>query len=174
MVNDPRNFYKRTHPFMPKHDVADRSIINHNGAIIPEYGIFVRSGSVTDISGSETGSIELNFDASALRLRRVEVFHAGPAANFNFRMENSTPNTGSFFDPRNIVVCYREVPGSLDYTEGVDQIEDMFVLTDETTSENRGNLYLKFMPYSTGVNSFKYLLFFEAVMIYVNREGNNA
>jgi hypothetical protein len=170
MVSDPRNFQKVTYKFLPKHTLADRSLINHNGAFIPEQGIYTRSGSSGPIAGSTTGSVELSFDAAALKLRRVEVFHSGVATAFNLRIDNATPNSGSDFDPRNIVTCYQEIPGGTTFGDGIDQVEDLYALTD-CSSGKEGKLYLKFMPYSTGNNWFKYLLFFEAVVLYHNRDG---
>ena len=156
--------------FLPKHSVADRTRINHNGAHIPNSGLFVRSGTLGPVAGSTTGSIEMNFDATALRLRRVEVFHSGAAASFNISLDNSTPNTGSFYDARSIITCYNEVPGSTNFTSGLDQVEDMYALTD-CAAGSEGNLYLKVMPYGTGDNTFNYLLFFEAAVVYVNKDG---
>lgn len=162
-----------TFTFMPKHDVADRSQINHNGAFIPESGVFIKSGSLDGVTGSTTGSVQFSIGTTAFKLRRVEVFHSGAAANFNLKLENSTPNTGSFYDPRNVVVSYVSVPGSVDFSDGIDQVEDMFGLTDNS-SGNEGNLYFKFMPYGAGNNSFKYLLFFEATIVYINKDGSYA
>jgi hypothetical protein len=156
--------------FSPKHDVADRDIINHNGAFIPNNGIFVRSGSVGPVDGSLTGSVELRFNASALRLRRIEIFHSGSATAFNARLESASPNTGSLFDPRKIVACYRDVPGGDNFSDGLDQVEDLYALTD-SSPDARGKLYLKLMPYGAGQNYFRYLMFFEAVIIYVARSG---
>ena len=159
-------------PHLPKHSVYRRDLLNYNGNI-NNYGVFVRSGSLDGVVGSTTGSITLQIEAPAVRLKRIEVFHSGAAPDFNIRLEASSPNTGSFFDPRDVLVCYNAVPGSEEFKEdeGLDQIEDLYMLTDSNeTSE--GNIYVKFMPYSTGNNSFKYLLFFEAVILYVNKAGS--
>lgn len=104
-------------------------------------------------------------DAVAVRLRRVQVFHSGAASQFNLNIETSTPNSGSTFDPRNVAIQYSQIPGSVDYTSGLDQVEDIIALTDNSPT-NAGNLYLKFMPFDSGNNDFKYLLFFEAVVLY--------
>lgn len=161
-----------TFKHLPKHSLSDRSQVNYNGIFTPNTAVFVRSGSVEGITGGTTGSVQLSFDASALRLIRVEAFHSGAATAFNLRLENRTPNTGSFFDPRFIVACYDSVPGSPNYSQGLDQIEgDMIALTDCEPGKI-GNLYLKFMPHGSGDNAFKYLLFFEAVMIHINRAGD--
>jgi len=113
----------------------------------------------------------MNFDTTALRLMRVEVLHSGTGSNFNLHLENSTPNTGSLFDPRSIIACYSGIPGSDDFHGGIDQIEgDMVGITDCATGLE-GNLYIKFMPYGSGDNFFKYLFFFEAVVVYNNRAG---
>lgn len=159
-----------TYKFLPKHSIADRSLINHNGAIIPELGVYIRSGSIDSINGSTTGSVTLDFDVSALRLRRIEVFHSGAAALFNTNLNSSTPNSGTSFDPRDVITCYRNVPGSVDFTAGLDQIEDLLAVTDDTVG-SEGNIYMKLMPHGSGINSFKYLLFFEAVILYHNRAG---
>jgi len=155
---------------LPKHTVQRRDLLNYDGAI-NHVGVFCRSGSISDVSGSMTGSVTLEFDAIALRLRRVEVFHSGSATQFNISVENSYPNTGSFFDPRNIVTCYDNIPGGVDFRDGIDQVEDLLLKTD-AISGSEGNLYLKFMPYGSGLNDFKYLLFFEAVFLYVDKDGN--
>jgi len=157
--------------FSKKHTLARRDIINHNGAFIPNLGVFVRSGSLEGVGGSLTGSVEISFDAVALRLRRVETFHSGAAPNFNLAIENSFPNTGSFFDPRNTVTCYTDIPGSNDFSQGIDQVEDIVAITDKESS-SCGRLYLKFMPFGSGNNAFKYLLFFEAVVLYVEQDGS--
>jgi hypothetical protein len=157
--------------FSPKHTKADRDMVNFNGLIIPNLGAFVVSGSIDTVTGSTTGSDSFKFDALAVRLRRVEVFHSGAASLFNVRLENATPNTGSFFDPRNIITCYNDIPGSIAY-EGLDQIEDMIALTD-TSPSTEGKIYLKVMPHGSGLNDFKYLLFFEAVMLYIDRDPKN-
>lgn len=158
--------------FLPKHTKADRSMINFNGLVIPNMGVFVASGSVGPIVGSATGSDSFKFDALAVRLRRVEIFHSGAASAFNIHVENATPNTGSFFDPRNIITCYHDVPGSTDFGGGLDQVEDLIALTDKT-SGSEGKIYLKFMPHGSGNNHFKYLLFFEAVMLYIDKDPLN-
>lgn len=158
--------------FSPKHTKADRDMINFNGLIIPNLGVFVASGSIDDISGGQTGSVGFKLDALAVRVRRVEVFHSGAASLFNLNIENATPNTGSFFDPRNLITCYHDVPGSTDFAGGLDQVEDLIALTDKTPG-SEGKIYLKFMPQGAGNNSFKYLLFFEAVMLYVDRDPLN-
>ena len=155
--------------FSPKHTKADRDMSNYNGLIIPNLGVFVASGSIDAVGGSTTGSVEFRFDALAVRLRRIEVFHSGAAPLFDVNLENATPNTGTFYDPTRLITCYREVPGSGDFQGGLDQIEDMIALTDNTP-DREGKLYLKFMPHGAGDNSFKYLLFFEAVMIYIDRD----
>jgi hypothetical protein len=86
-------------------------------------------------------------------------------------MENRTPNTGSDFDPRNIVVCYHNIPGSDSYLGGIDQVEDLVMLTD-TSPNSEGTVYCKFMPFNVGSNDFKYLIFFEAMFVYVNKDGS--
>ena len=154
---------------MPKHTLIDRSEYSYV-ATVEHRGYFIRSGSFSDIVGSTTGSVGLRFDAISLRLKRIEVFHSGAATFFNVALENSTPNTGSFFDPRDVVVCYDNIPGSDSFNAGIDQIEDFVLLTDATEG-SVGNIYLKVMPFGAGNNDFKYLLFFEAAFIYVNKDG---
>lgn len=156
----------------PKHTIIVRDAQNQNGLIVPNLAVFAISGTMSDISGSTTGSISFNLDALAVRLRRVEVFHSGAATLFNARLENATPNTGSSFDPRNVITCYTDVPGGTTYADGLDQIEDMIAVTDNAV-DKEGNLYLKFMPHGSGLNSFKYLLFFEAVMLYQHRSPDS-
>lgn len=161
------SYGKYSFDFLPKHTVADRSQINHNGAMIPEHGIFIHSGTVGPITSNTTGSVTLSFNAYGIKLRRIEVFHSGTSTDFNVRVESSTPNTGSFFDPLEIGTCYDNIPGSTTYQDGLDQIEDLYILTDRSTG-NKGNVYVKFMPHAnlSGNNYFKYLIFSEAVMIY--------
>lgn len=155
---------------LPKHTIFDRSNLGYQGSI-HNLGVFVRSGTIEDVLGSQTGSATLTFDARALKLRRVEIFHSSSnVSNFNVAIENSSPNTGSFFDPRATVVCYNDIPGSKNYDGGLDQIEDMFLTTD-SAGGSEGNIYIKFMPYGSSGNNFKYLLFFEAVFLYINKDG---
>jgi len=165
---------------LPKHSVFQRRFLNYQGEI-HHLGVFVRSGSIDQVQGSMTGTLSMSFDARAVRLRRVQVFHSGAAENFDILVENSAPNTGSFNDPRNIVTCCGNVPGWRNggtdstpnqYDAGIDQIEDIVALTDCSSEETAGNLYLKLMPYGTGGNDFVYLLFFEAVFLYANKDGS--
>jgi hypothetical protein len=97
----------------------------------------------------------------------VEVFHSGAAGNFNINL--TTKNILSSSDPRNTIVNYDNIPGSLNYTAGIDQIEDIPALTDNTPS-SIGNVYINFMPYSssigTPVNNFLYLVFLKIASIY--------
>lgn len=160
---------------LPKHTVADRSFINHNGAFIPETGVYIRSGSFGPVTGSQTSSFTFSIDALAIKLRRIEVFHSGAGSFFNLSLENRSPNTGSDFDPRSIIADYSDIPGSNNFRGGIDQVEDLIALTDHV-SGSEGKLYLKFMPHAPlvggpGNNHFKFLLFFEAVMIYNNKAG---
>src|SRR3972149_1215497 len=101
--------------FSPKHTKADRDMINFNGLVIPNLGVFIASGSVINISGSMTGSNSFHFEAVTVRLRRVEVFQSSSSTLFNIRLENSSPNTASFFDPRNIIASYNDIPGDINY-----------------------------------------------------------
>ncbi|MDP3763690.1 MAG: hypothetical protein Q8Q92_03515 [bacterium] len=110
----------------------------------------------------------MTFDAYGLRLTRIEVFHSGNSTEFDISLENSTPNTGESYDPRNVFVDYLGIAGSVDYTSGIDQVESLLGLTDPF-----GKLYLKVKPsagdggFLTGSNSFKYLTFFEVIAIYI-------
>lgn len=157
--------------FSKKHTRINRNLYSYVGNV-NNHGVFIKSGSVNDITGSVTGSVTLNFDAEALKIKRVEVFHSGAATTFTVRLENSVPNTGSFFDPRNVVLEYKDIPGSPSFLDGLDQIEDLFCLTDQT-SPMVGNLVLKVIPSNLGseLNSFKYLLFCEAAFVYVQKDG---
>ena len=158
-------------PHLPKHTVQRRDLLNYNGTV-HNSAVFVRSGTLENVAGSTTSSIALNFDAKALRLRRVEVFHSGSNLNdFHFSIDTVASNSGSAYDPRAVVSCYNNLPGSKDFSQGMDQVEDLYLITD-TTPETEGNLYLKFMPFSSGVNDFKYLLFFEAVFLYIDKDGS--
>lgn len=156
--------------FSPKHSLIERNLYSYVGSV-KNHGIFVVSGSLTDVFGGTSGSATIGFDAQALALRRAQVWHSGSAATFSVSIENKTPNTGSAFDPRNIAICYNDIPGSDDFSAGIDQIEDLFLLTDHT-SGSEGNIYLNVGPsLATGVNAFKYLMFFEATFVYVRRDG---
>jgi hypothetical protein len=154
----------------PKHSRIDRDRYSYLGNV-NHAGVFVRSGSISSVTGGTTGSVSLTFDAIALRVRRVEVFHSGAAGDFNLAIENRTPNTGSAYDPRNVITCYNTIPGSDDWTGGLDQVEDLLAMTD-TTPATEGDIYIKFMPYGAGSNDFKYLMFFEAAFVYVNKDGS--
>ena len=95
---------------------------NNNGYFIPKTGYFVVSGSVSSVMGGTTGSVSVNIDSYAIKLKRFEAFHSGSATSFDIVFQNATPNTGSSFDPRKVIVTYKNVAGSPDYTSGVDQI----------------------------------------------------
>jgi hypothetical protein len=162
----------------PKHTVARRQLINYQGDI-QHLGVFVRSGSLDGVQGSTTGSIEMSFDAVALRLRRVEVFHSGAAQDFGVAITNQNPALSGTTDQRSIATCYDAVPGWNNggvgstpgqFDAGLDQIEDIIVLTDHTAGDV-GNLYIKLSPEGTGQNYFRYLLFFEAVFLYESKDG---
>lgn len=64
------------------------------------------------------------------------------------------------------MVEYRNLQGSTDYSSGLDQVEDLVALTD-----SGGRLYLSVRPKGSGNNYFKYLMFFEAAMVYINEDG---
>jgi len=119
--------------FMPKHTVIDRSEYSFVGNI-PNMGVFVRSGTIDNVTGSTTGSATINFDAIALRLRRAGVFHSGVADFFNVKIENSTPNTGSFFDSRDVVVCYNNVVKSVTSSSatGISMLTDLLMPVSPT------------------------------------------
>lgn len=151
---------------VPRFAIANRDRQQNNGVFIPNSAIYVKSGSLDNILGGSTGSVEMQFDTFGLRLRRAEVFHSGSAASFDVTIENSTPNTGSDYDPRSIVAIYDDLIGSDNFCSGLDKVDDLIALTD-----TGGKLYLKVRPSGTGLNSFKYLLFFEAVIIYTDING---
>ena len=150
----------------PKHGVLARENMQMNGQFIPNHAMFVRSGTIAAVTGSTTGSAALRLDAYGLRLRRIEIFHSGAAEYFDVTLESSTPNTGSFFDPRNVILEYAGVAGDYggpgDFSCGIDQVEDFLAIADLS-----GNLYLKVKPHDTGLNEFIYLAFFEAVSVYI-------
>lgn len=148
-----------------KHKLVDRDKQNQNGLIVPNIGVYVLSGSSNSIEGSTTGSLTFNIDTIAAKLLRIQVYHSGSASNFHLSLDSKLNNSGSNFDPRNIAVLYDGIPGSTDFHGGIDQVEDLVILTD-SSSNNEGNLYLKLMPYGSGGNVFKYLIFLEAIMIY--------
>ena len=156
--------------FSPKHSLIERDLYSYVGTV-KNYGIFVASGSIDDLPGGIFGSATFTFDARALALRRVQVWHSGSSQTFSVSVENKAFNTGSDFDPRNVAVCYNNIPGSDDFSAGIDQVEDLFTMTD-SLSGSEGNIYLKVGPsVATGINTFKYLMFFEAVFVYVRRDG---
>ncbi|MBI2449335.1 hypothetical protein HYV49_03480 [Candidatus Pacearchaeota archaeon] len=145
----------------PRHGYITRDLNQNNGFFTEQKAYYVTSGSLNSVVGGTTGSVSLHFDAYGLRLTRFEVFHSGSAPIFDISLENSTPNTGSFYDARNIIVDYLGVNGSTDFVNGIDQVEDLL-----TTTDMSGNIYLKFKPYGSGNNWFNYLMFLEAIFIY--------
>jgi len=153
----------------PSHSIVDRNRQNKNGIFIPVETVYVASGSIDNVVGSTTGSVTIQIDTYACRLKRIEVFHSGASPSFDVSLESRTPNTGSNFDPRHIVVEYNGLQGSDDFSQGIDQVEDITALTDIG-----GNLYVNFKPVGSGNNSFKYLMFFEAVMVYINKDNTFA
>lgn len=98
----------------------------------------------------------------------MEVFHSGVSSAFNLTLSS---RSGSFTDPRNNIVVYDNIPGGTNpnYTSGLDQIEDIPALTDNTLGYT-GNVYMNLMPYSSSLgntnNSFIYLVFFKIASIY--------
>ena len=141
--------------------VVNVDTTQNNGFFIPRDAYYVVSGSF-NVIGSQTGSVKLDFDSRGLRLIRFETFNSGAAGLFDVLLETSTPNTGSFFDPRDIVVRYDNVVGSVDFSSGVDQIEDIVCTTDAA-----GSLYLKIMADGVDGNTFKYHIFFESIYVYI-------
>lgn len=154
---------------VPSKSVVNRQCQNFNGFFIPLESYYVRSGSLSGVAGSSTGSITINLDTFGFKLRRFEVFHSGSSPGFDVSLESRLPNTGSDFDPRKIIAEYRGIKGSVDFTNGVDEVEDLPGLTDAS-----GSLYLNFKPLDAGDNAFKYLLFFEAVGVYINKDNTFA
>lgn len=157
MANFPRIPSSR-----PKHGFVSRDRLQVNGMFIGNEAYFVHSGTLADIQGGTTGSIALNFDAYGIKLRRFECFHSGAASSFTVTIENATPNTGAFYDPRSVVVEYEAIPGSDNYSAGIDQIENLVAITDPS-----GSMYVKFKPNGAGNNTFKYLMFCEGIYVYI-------
>ena len=144
----------------PRHGFVDRNYQQYNGFFTNNECYYAVSGSIADIVGGATGSIQLRFDAYGLKLKRFEIFHSGSASGFDVSLD--TVQTGSDYDPRNVMVDYIGIAGSADYTGGMDQVEDLVGITGQS-----GSLYLKVKPYDTGLNTFKYFAFFEAILVYV-------
>jgi len=152
----------------PRHSVTERSKNQLNGLFIPNTAIYVSSGSINNVISSTTGSTSIQFDTYAYRIHRVEVFHSGTATTFDVSIESSAPNTGSFFDPRDVIVEYKNLDGSDNYSTGMDQVENLIALTDVS-----GNLHLKMKPYGLlGNNNFKYLLVLEPLIVYYKSDGS--
>lgn len=146
----------------PAHSVVNKNFSQYNGFSTPLTTVFVATGSLDEIPGGSTGSVGVSFDAYGLKLLRCEVFHSGAAPSFNVNLESAYPNTGSFFDPRNVIIEYDGILGSSDFSSGIDQIENIICLTDPV-----GQIFIKVKPTGGGNNWFKYMLVFEAVSIYV-------
>ena len=91
-------------PRGPVHGFVDRNRTQYNGFFTPNEAYYAFSGTISNILGNTTGSAELTFDAYGLRLTRMEMFHSGNSTAFDVSLENSTPNTGASYDPRNVVV----------------------------------------------------------------------
>jgi hypothetical protein len=132
--------------------------MQNNGLIIPNQAVFISSGSLS-VAGPQTGSVSLNFDAYALRLKRFEIFHSGSSVSFDVSLKSSA---GPALDPRDVVVEYDGVKGSDDYSSGLDQIEDLIAKTDAS-----GNLHLNVVTRGSGNNTFLYQMFLEAVYVYI-------
>jgi hypothetical protein len=151
----------------PRLSIVNRDLQNQNGIFIPNTAIYVNSGSIENVSGDTTGSTSFLFDAYGVKLKRIEVFHSGASDSFNVALQSRSPNTGSNFDPREIIVEYNAIQGSDNYHCGIDRIEDIIALTDQNSK-----LYLNVIPKGSvgSSNYFKYLVFFESVMIYINKD----
>lgn len=154
----------------PKHSKVDRTEYSYVGNI-NHSGYFVASGSVSGLSGSTTGSFTVTLDALGATLKRVQVFHSGASTGFHINIENKSVNTGSMYDPRATIVEYLSIPGGDDFRCGIDQIESLPMMTDQSVG-SEGKVYINLMPFDIGCNWFKYLLFFEAAFIYVRADGS--
>jgi hypothetical protein len=148
--------------YRPQHGYTNIDNAHNNGFYTPREAYFVVSGTLSDVQSHTTGTISFNLHTYAAKLKRFETFHSGSATSFNISVESSTPNTGSAFDPRHVIVTYNNLQTSNDFSTGVDQVEDLVVLTDQS-----GSLYVKFIPKGTGLNTFKYLIFFESAYVIV-------
>ena len=146
----------------PRHGFANIDAQNNNGFYIPKEAYFVFSGTLSDVTSHTTGSVTLTIDTYAAKLKRFEAFHSGSGTSFNVIVESATPNTGLSFDPRNIIVTYTNASVSADFSQGIDQIEDLVALADSS-----GSFYVRFIPKGTGLNSFKYLIFFESAYVFI-------
>lgn len=146
----------------PRHAYVSGETSQNNGVFVPKTAFYIASGTISGVSGSTTGSVTMNFDTRGFRLLRCEVFHSGAAQSFDVSFESSSPNTGSFYDPRNTIVNYDGIPGSDDFSSGIDQIENIVAVTDSNCG-----LYMKFKPLGTGDNAFKYMVFLEGAIIYL-------
>lgn len=158
-------FTLRNGRIVPSTSVIQREKIQNNGISVPTNAYYVMSGSTDAIAGSATGSISFTLDCYGFKLARLEVFHSGAATAFDVSFENKLYNTGSDFDPCAIVANYTNVNGSTNFSDGMDQVESLLGLTAAG-----GQLYMKLKPYGAGNNWFKYLIFFEEVLVYVRKE----
>jgi hypothetical protein len=60
-------------PLSPKHTRIDRDEYSYVGNV-NHGGVFIRSGSITSVTGGTTGSVSFTLDAVAARVKRVFIF----------------------------------------------------------------------------------------------------
>lgn len=150
--------------------VLNRGCQQMNGRFIPDETMYIRSGTLGPVQGGATGSITIQFDAYGLKLKRFEVFHSGSSREFDVVLDTRQFNSGSNFDPRELIVEYFGLKGSVDFSQGIDQLEDIPALTDAS-----GSIYLRVMPHGgPGDNTYKWMLFFEGFSVYVNEDNTFA
>lgn len=151
---------------VPIFSIATRDRMQNSGVNLPVRSVWVTSGSIDNVVGSTTGSVQINLDSFGFNFSRIEVFHSGAALIFDLSFENKSDNTGTNFDPRNVIADYKNIMGSDNFRSGIDQVESLVGLTDSS-----GSIYMRLKPYgSVGNNSFKYLIFFEGVVVYVKQD----
>lgn len=145
---------------VPRFSVVDRERTQLNGFMIPQKTYMVLSGSV-DANSIGTTTVSASIDTYAFELRRIEVFHSGAASAFDFVISNERSST----NPLAVIASYEDVAGSVDFSSGIDQIENLMGLSD-----SGGTIYLKFTPNILDGNHFKYLLFIEPINVYINKD----
>lgn len=146
---------------VPKHSVGEIDRYQNNGFMMPRIGYYVLTGSVS-VSGGTTDIVEEVIDSYGFELKRIEVFHSGAASYFDFSIKNISGST----DPLAVIADYANIAGSDDYSGGIDQVESLVGV-----ASNNASLYLYFSPNLTGNNDFKYLIFVQPAVIFINRDS---
>ena len=155
------NFVLKNGITVPSHSVSERINLQNNGIVLTQAAYYVFSGSVQSVQGGNTAIVEENIDTYGFALKRVEVFHSGAAAQFDFSITNTSGST----DPLDVIAEYSNIDGSDDFSGGIDQVEQLVGLAGSA-----GSIFLNFSPNVAGNNDFKYLIFVEPCSILINKD----